>query len=206
MAYLPGFFDKFVVHFGWSQSQMITYLSLYYLLIGTYSVLVVLTLLNTWSIVLRRSEYRNLPILMFYLFGLIATSLRLIVIVIAWTPYPVMFNMDYIQQVTKLCVGVVQDWITLELAIRIRNSKGHSNISDSTKKRLKVVRSMVFAAITALFAIYCTVVTVSAHKEKNKGLAFGRENNCLVVSTIGYLFLCQVILMTLLVAWLFIET
>ena len=103
-------------------------------------------------------------------------------------------------------MGVVQDWITFELAIRIRYSKGHSNISDQAKKLLKGVRAVLFAGMSILLAIYCSTIIISARKEKNHGLAFGLENNCLVVSTIGYLFLCQVIIMVLLVTWLFIET
>ena len=60
---------------------------------------------------------------MFYVFALIAVSLRPIFIIWWWTGNPTIGNIDVIQMAAKFCVGVVQDWITLELAIRIHEAK-----------------------------------------------------------------------------------
>ena len=122
MAYLPGFDQEFANLRGWSQEETIVFLLVVYLVIGTYIFLICLALRNIWVIIVRQQEYKNTPILMFYLFALIAVTIRPINVIWAYTLDPTIWNLDYIQQGAKLSVGVVQDWITLELAIRIHNS------------------------------------------------------------------------------------
>ena len=123
MAYLPGFDQEFVDLRGWSQEEKIVFLLVVYLVIGTYIFLVGFALRNIWVIIVRQQEYKNTPILMFYLFALIAVTIRPINVIWAYKLDPTIWNLDYIQQGAKLSVGVVQDWITLELAIRIHNSQ-----------------------------------------------------------------------------------
>ena len=60
------------------------------------------------------------------------------------------------QQAAKLCVGIVQDWITLELAVRIHNAKVDSDISEAGKKKLRLVSYYIFSGITLAF-LACTV-------------------------------------------------
>ena len=110
------------------------------------------------------------------------------------------------QQGAKLCVGIVQDWITFELAIRIHNARGYSDISEAAKKKLRFVFSILFTILILAFLAYSLIVISSARKEENIGIAFFSINECFVESIIGNLFLCQVIVMVLLVTWLFIET
>ena len=83
------------------------YISLDYLVIGMYCLLLILALVNIWFILVKQKEYKNLPILAFYAFAIIAISLRLVFKVIEWTPYPIVWNIDDVQQVAKLGVGVV---------------------------------------------------------------------------------------------------
>ena len=102
---------------------------------------------------------------------------------------------------------MVQDWITLELAIRIHNSKGDTDISEAAKKRLRCIRRWLFAVITLAFAAFTTSILVSAHMEGNQGYAFPKtKTGCKIEFALGDLFLCQVIVMILLVIWLFVET
>ena len=72
-----------------------------------YTMLVVLVLRNIWAIIIRQKEYKNLPILAFYMFALIAVSIRLFFIFGDWTDKPIFRNMDFVQQGAKLSVGVV---------------------------------------------------------------------------------------------------
>ena len=170
---------------------MVAYLLTDYLLIATYGVLLGLVLRNIYVVLLKQKEYKNLPILMFYCFALIAITIRLIGVIWFWKPLPIIVNIDYVQQVAKLCVGVVQDWITLELAIRIHNCKGYRDISDKAKKRLRFARRILFVVTAFAFAAFCIVDILSAHREGNEGLAFGiSEYNCLVYQILGYSFLC----------------
>ena len=75
-------------------------------------------------------------------------------------------------QGSKLCVGVVQDWITLELAIRVRNSKGYSNISPEKKATLRKVSSALFIITGVIFLAWSATVIVSARQPGNEGIAF----------------------------------
>ena len=200
--YLPGL-NEHTVH-RWTQTQLYTYLAVTYLDILIFGLLVLLALRNTWVIVLRQKEYKNLPILIFYAFALIMTTLRLIFLIWYWTFDPIIDNIDWVIQAAQLCVGVVHDWITLELAVRIHNAKGFSEISEEAKSKLRVIRCILFAFITLSFLAFTIAVVVTAHLEGNRGSAF-YGNFCSKYKIIGYLFLTQVIVMSLLVIWLFVE-
>ena len=91
---------------------------------------------------------------------------------------------------------MVQDWITLELAIRIHNSKGDTDISEAAKKKLRCIRRWLFTVITLAFAAFTTSILVSAHMEGNQGYAFPKtKTGCKIEFALGDLFLCQVIVM-----------
>ena len=71
------------------------------------------------------------PIPAFYSFAVIALALRPIYMIGAWAPFPnyvIYYNLDWVQQGAKLCVGLVQDWVTLELSVRIRTDNGDHKI------------------------------------------------------------------------------
>ena len=170
-----------------------------------YVILVLLALRNIWSILIKQREYKNLPILAFYVFALFAVTFRPVFILGYWTGKPIYPNIDWVQQVAKLCVGVVQDWITLELAIRIHNARGYSDISETAKRKLRFIFQILFASLLLVLTAWSISVIASAYKQKD-GYAFDGENFCLILGIISYCFLCQFIVMILLVAWLFIET
>ena len=84
---------------------------------------------------------------------------------------------------------MVQDWITLELAVRIHYSKGYSNISESAKKNLRCASHLLFSFFTLAFIVFCIIAIVSANFDANAGHdAFGVKD-CLIVDIIGYLYL-----------------
>ena len=162
MAYLFGFDDELVDSLGWTRAQLIAYLSVYYLLLGVYGALLVLAPRNTWVIIIKQEEYKNLPIPVFYAFALVAILTRTIYLIWHWNRNSAIDHLSSFQQAAKLCVGVVQDWITLELAIRIHYSKGYTNISERTKEKLRLARRLLFVIITVLFIAYTiTKVVVS---------------------------------------------
>ena len=66
------------------------------MVIATYILLVVLALRNIWSILIKQREYKNLPILAFYSYALLAVTLRPIMIIWYWTYNPVIVNLDYV--------------------------------------------------------------------------------------------------------------
>ena len=104
-----------------------------------------------------------------------------------WTDIASVANLDYAQQVAKLCIGVVQNWITIELAIRIRNAKGYSDISEAAKKKLRRASSVLVATMALSLVIFTVIVIVSARK--HHGYSFN-DNACFMHEIFGYLFLC----------------
>ena len=96
MALLPNF-DDGILFLNWTRDQKIIYLSVAYLDILIYGIVVLLALRNIWVIVLKQKEYKNLPILTFYVFAMIATTLRPIYIIWVWTADPVIQSVDDVQ-------------------------------------------------------------------------------------------------------------
>ena len=148
-----------------------------------------LALRNIWVILIRQKEYRNLPIQAFYSFALIAVSLRPIIIIGYWAPDAIITNIDLVQQAAKLCVGVVQDWITFELSIRIHNARGVSDISEAAKRKLSFASGVLFLALGLTFAAFSITVIVTAHGEGNQGFAF-INILCQVDNIIGWWQFC----------------
>ena len=169
--------------------------------------LVLLALRNIWVVLIQQKKYRNLPILAFYSFTIIAVTLRPTYMIGIWSQESseVYLNMDFVQQGAKFCVGVVQDWITLELAIRIHNARGSSDISTAAKRKLRSIFRIIFIGLTLFFTVWSITILESARKPGNEKEAF-YNTACLVLNIIAYTFLIQVVIMLLLVAWLFIET
>ena len=61
-----------------------------------YGLLVLLALRNIWVILVRQHEYKNIPILAFYAFSLVAISLRPIQMLGYWN-HPLIFtNIDWV--------------------------------------------------------------------------------------------------------------
>ena len=83
-------------------------------------------------------------------------------------------------------MGVVQDWITLELAIRIRNAKGYSDISEAAKKKLRRTSGALIVILALSFVIFTVISIDSAHKQG--GYPF-HDNIKSVNHIIGYCFL-----------------
>ena len=54
----------------------------------------------------------------------------------------------------------IQDWITLELAVRIHCSKGATDMSEAGKKNLRTIRLIVFTVLSVGLAAFCIIVVV----------------------------------------------
>ena len=181
-------------------------------MIADYSVIVVfaginlLSLYNIWSILYKQKEYKNLPILVFYVFTQIALTLRMIYTIFFWMQnVSFLSNLGFVYQFSKICVGVAQDWITVELAFRIRNSRSHTTMPEWTKRRLIKAQYILFAITFFLYTCYVTAVLVTSRLDGNNGIAFER-NLALVVDILSYTYLLQAIVMISLVIWLLYET
>ena len=204
MAFLPGYFEEVANYYGWTHTQKIVSLAIDYLVIGTYGILVVLGLRNIYEILFKQKEYKNLPILMFYIYAMVAVIIRFFTVLFLWEFSSFINCIDLVQQAAKLSVGVVQDWITLELAIRIHHSKVNTEISEAGQKKLRIARSVLFAILTIFFVAFSLYVFISEDLDRDNEKAI-KDRVYHVWLIFGYLFLTQVIVMTLLVIWLFVE-
>ena len=172
MAFLHEF-DAYADYYGFTESEKKAYISMYYLDLALYGMLILLAIRNIIVILVMQREYRNLPVLAFYEFSFLAVSLRPAYLIGLWTSkYYVFYNIDWVQQGSKLCVGIVQDWITLELAIRIHHARGYSDISEAAKKKLRSVFKVLWTILTLAFLAWSCSVLVSARKEEDVGEAY----------------------------------
>ena len=60
-------------------------------------------------------------------------------------------------------MGIIQDWVALELAIRLHVSKGEDDISDQGLNRLKAIFKVVLLVLTVGWIAFLITVIVSAH-------------------------------------------
>ena len=72
------------------------YASEHYLLIGLYSLAMVLVIYNSWKILFRQERYKTLPLLFFYIFSFFSIALRWVYIIISFVDneFVVTFIMD----------------------------------------------------------------------------------------------------------------
>ena len=112
--------------------------------------------------------------------------------------------MDYVQQVAKLCVGMVQDWITFELALGIHYVNGNSVLSDAARAKMRRISQVLFSILAVALLAFAIATIVTAHEEGNHGYAF-YKNICLFEGILGWSFFGQVMVMVLLVIWIFVE-
>ena len=117
MAILPGY-AELQEETSLAQANLLVVEN--YLLIGVYAFIILLALTNIWKILIRQKKYKTLPLSFFYLFTFIAVTLRIICVI--WMfQQPGWYNLlIYVYIGAKLCVGLVQAWMILEITLRIR--------------------------------------------------------------------------------------
>ena len=131
---------------------------------GLYCALLLFALRNIWVVVIKKQRYKRLPIPAFYTFAVVTLTLRPFFIIGSWTDdWKFFVNLDWVQQGAKLCVGLVQDWVTVELAVRIHVSKGVHDISKAGINRLRAIFKIVYLALVVGFIAWIITVIVSDH-------------------------------------------
>ena len=126
-----------------------------YCLIGLYTFLLILSSINIWTILIRQKRYKTLPLLVFYIFTFFGIALRLVFVIIQHTHYYYLKNyVNDFYLAAKLSVGLIQCWMILEIALRVRKA---FKISQAEKVDLvsfeKRVSCGQYSAITFSFMI-----------------------------------------------------
>ena len=128
-------------------------------------------MLNTWQILVRQQRYKTLPLLFFYIYALIALGLRLIYSIWGWSVREGFQSVNNIYIVAKLCVRLMQTWMILEIALRVRNSIPRPRAPKSQarfEKWMKIGQYSVMAIASSGFAIFIVFDIISAHKAGNE--------------------------------------
>ena len=93
----------------------------HYILIGLYTFLFILAIVNIWNILIKQKRYKTLPLLGFYIFATLSIVFRIIYVILVWSSHllVVMYANDLFLY-TKLSVGLLQSWMIFEIAMRVR--------------------------------------------------------------------------------------
>ena len=70
---------------GFSEKEFVIYAVESYVLLGLYLFLMVLVIVNIWTVLVKQRRYKNLPLLAFYIYAFFAIVCRLIYIIIDWS-------------------------------------------------------------------------------------------------------------------------
>ena len=165
-----------------TEAQIVSFVVERYLLIGLYTFLFVLVIVNIWNILIKQKKYKTLPLTAFYIFAYFSITFRLIYIILEFSKYEkslIFINDLYLG--TKISVGLIQSWMILEIALRIRETYKEtcSGSADRLKSFKKWVQRAQYCIITVAFSIILIILvddifTVDAYMEALKN---GEEGN-----------------------------
>ena len=105
-----------------TKAKVVIYAIEHYILIGLYIFLLGLAIFNIWTILIKQRRYKTWPLLFFYIFAYIAISFRLIWLFIEYIESSVVFYITDCYLTSKLSVGLIQCWMILEIALRVRQT------------------------------------------------------------------------------------
>ena len=162
----------------------------HYLLIGLYTFALALATVNIWRILVKQRRYKTLPLLAFYICAFIAIALRWIYTIVVYTDFNWKYSVDDCFLVAKLSTGLIQSWMTFEIALRERRTYQQDAAAISTEsfeQRVKFGQfSVIFAALAFIvFALICDLT----------GISVIHENYDVEVTIFAYSYLVMFLLM-----------
>lgn len=85
MAPLPYFNDQIQAHATSSQQKI--YLAEHYGLFFLFLCLLVLCVINIWTIIVKQKRWQSLPLLNFYVMTFLAILMRTLLTILFWAPF-----------------------------------------------------------------------------------------------------------------------
>ena len=157
VSILPNFDEE---NNNFSSAQVWIYAVERYILIGLYTFLLVLTIVNIWSILIKQGKYKTWLLLAFYIYAFVNITFRVIWLIMEWCDCMVFLH--YINDfflITKLSIGLVQSWMIFEIALRVRQTYQPSAFNAAAKAASfeKWVRCGQLSTITVSFAIVLVI-------------------------------------------------
>ena len=130
-----AFFDWFrYQHF--SEREYIIVLTVHFIVLITYTVVIILALMNIWQILIKLQKWRTISLLFFYIFTILCILIRFLNLISYGIDHDrqmalILFTL---QPIAKICVGLIQCWMIFELSIRIKASnRDYDYIRNSEK-------------------------------------------------------------------------
>ena len=159
MPVLPHIEDLKEEPYNLTQAQLHVQESFVWLLILVNSALLVIILINSWSILIKLRKWRTAPLTLFYAMGFVAVVLRLIgsVWFTAKTDWQVICGL--LQPVAMSCVGLIQAWMIFELSMRFR---------DVNIKYLNIAKTIFLANIVLLFVGSAIILSILIDESPDK--------------------------------------
>ena len=116
MVNIPGYKLKEYL----TEQQYRIFIALHFMVILLFTILLSLTSVNIWQILVKQGRWKTTALLFFYIFTMIAVVFREIELIWADRELYVWMLMAHSQPFAKISAGLIQAWIILELAIRMR--------------------------------------------------------------------------------------
>ena len=136
--------------FDVSTTKYVIYAIEHYILIGLYTFLLGLAVFNIWTILIKQRRYKTWPLTFFYVFAFLAIFFRLIWLFIEYIESFVVDDISDCYLSSKLSVGLIQSWMILEIALRVRQTYKPCH-SANFEKWLKYCQFMVITFSIGLF-------------------------------------------------------
>ena len=114
--------DDYLIVNGWNETQEEVVCLLMYLSVILYILMLAMTGHNVWVFLIKQKRYKTTgPLVLFYFLAVLIGLLRFYFSLFYFAVL-IEFNMIVIllEPILKIFLGVVQCWITVELAIRIQ--------------------------------------------------------------------------------------
>ena len=132
--------------------------SFLWFLILTNSILLIMVLINSWTILVKHKKWKTWPLTLFYLMAFVAVLLRLLTLIFLHTNHSWIVSSSLIQPVAKASVGLIEAWMIFELAMRFRNI----NI-----KCLNFMKCIFLVLILLMFIISTIIISTAVKKSSD---------------------------------------
>ena len=189
MAILPELEHLKDAPYNMSTAQIVILMSFQWIIILLNIVLLILIVVNFRSILVKRENWKTLPIplLLFYVVSFICVTLRLLVMGGQFSQANWWWLCFVIQPNAKICVGLIQTWMIFELSMKFRQTNNEC---------LNCWKKVVMLLITSFFCIETlTMVIILLVNSDNSIADDDQEVTDRIFELNMYLFLVLLIVM-----------
>ena len=86
-----------------------------------YAALQVLVTVNIWCVIVKKEKWREILLLLFYIYAFMAINMRQVInVTFGAFKYDWFFVLYDTQPIVKINLGLIQSWIIFEIAMRMR--------------------------------------------------------------------------------------